>query len=297
MDEIRKDKANYVINISLISNFFLAIVKSIIGVTAHSSALLADGINSTSDVVYLIFVKIYMKFADKPADREHPYGHAQLESIASIIVGAFVLTTAVAIFWDAINKVYDYFAGNGGNSETTLFALVVALMTIIIKIVLSWYSAGVAKKYNSSAVLAVSKDHKNDIMSAAAAAVGIIFNLVGYSWIDPLAGAFVALFILKTGIQIIRDSADELMSTNPDSSQYQEIKEIVMQIEGVKNTGEMYIHYFGPYIMVNLTICVDENISVKEGNRIADEVEKNLYEKIKYVKKVNVHYHPQSSNK
>lgn len=296
MDEKRSETAGFVINISLLANFFLAVIKSIIGVTAHSSALLADGINSTSDVVYLIFVKIYMKFADKPADREHPYGHAQLESIASIIVGAFVLTTAVAIFWDSLNKVYDYFSGKSDGSETTIYALWVAVITILIKIILSWYSGNAAKKYSSSAVMAVSKDHKNDIMSSGAAGIGIIFSLMGYSWIDPLAGAFVALFILKTGVQIIRDSADELMSTNPDSVQYNHVKNIIMEVSGVESTEEMYMHFFGPYLMINVTICVDENISVKAGNKIADEVEKRLYSKLEYVKKVNIHYHPKAVN-
>lgn len=290
--EIRLRKSNLAINISLISNIFLAVLKSVIGVTAHSSALLADGINSTSDVVYLIFVKIYMKFADKPADREHPYGHAQLESIASIIVGAFVLTTAVAIFWDSINKVYDYFAGTGIKLETTIWALVVVFFTIMIKIILSWYTFEIGKRYNSSAVIAVAKDHRNDIMSAAAAGVGIIFNLVGFLWIDPLAGAFVALFILKTGIQIIRDSADELMKSLPESRVYMEIEKNVMQVKGVNGVGEIYVHYFGMYMMINITIFVNGEISVREGDMVADEVEKILYKNIEYVKKVNVHYHP-----
>ena len=291
--EIRLRKSNLAINISLISNIFLAVLKSVIGVTAHSSALLADGINSTSDVVYLIFVKIYMKFADKPADKEHPYGHAQFESVASIIVGAFVLTTAVAIFWDSLNKVYYYVVNRTIVAEPSVWALVVAISTIIIKILLSAYTKKIATKYNSSTVLAVAKDHKNDILSAAAATIGIIFSLFGHEWVDPVAGAFVALFILKTGVSIIKDSSDELMKTTPESFEFKKVSNIVKNVNGVRGVEEIYIHYFGPYSMINVCILVDGEISVKDGDKIADNVEEALFKESKYVKKVNVHVHPE----
>jgi cation diffusion facilitator family transporter len=95
------------VNLGLFSNILLSALKTSIGIIGHSPALLADGINSTSDVVYYIAVKIFMKQANKPADKEHPYGHRQLESISAIVVGAFILTTGIAIFWESISKVYD----------------------------------------------------------------------------------------------------------------------------------------------------------------------------------------------
>ncbi len=104
----RSDKRNLrAVNLALLANAGLAALKTAIGILGHSPALLADGINSTSDVAYGIIVKIFIRMARKPADDAHPYGHRQLESIAALIIGAFVLTTAVAIFWDAVNRVYD----------------------------------------------------------------------------------------------------------------------------------------------------------------------------------------------
>jgi len=291
----RSNKANFALSISLAANFFLAVLKSVIGVVANSSALLADGINSTSDVIYLIFVKIYMKFADKPADKEHPYGHGQLESIASIIVGAFVLTTAVAIFWDSVNKVYDYCTTSGVQSETGVSALIAALFTIVAKIYLSAYTKKIGDKYSSTTVTAVSKDHVNDILSASAALIGIIFSMLGHRWVDSVAGAFVAFFILKTGIQIIRDSSDELMKTTPESSEYKRVEMAVVEIEEVKGIEELYIHRFGIYEMVNLCILVDGEITVKEGDKIADRVEDKLKKENEFIKKVNVHVHPKKS--
>ena len=95
----RDNLTRVTVNLGLFSNILLSIVKTCVGILGHSAALLADGINSTSDVVYYIAVKIFMKQAQKPADVEHPYGHRQLESISAILVGAFILTTGIAIFW------------------------------------------------------------------------------------------------------------------------------------------------------------------------------------------------------
>ena len=103
----------FAVNLGLAVNALLAILKTAIGIMGHSPALLADGINSTSDVAYYVVVRVFMEMARKPADREHPFGHSQLESIAALMVGAFVITTAVAIFWDAINRVYDLLGGPG----------------------------------------------------------------------------------------------------------------------------------------------------------------------------------------
>ena len=121
-------------NLSLGANLVLAGVKTAVGVVGHSPALLADGINSTSDVVYLVIIRIFMRLAGKEPDREHPFGHRQFESIATVVVGAFVITTAVAIFWNAISQVYDLFVGQSEFSGAGSLALWVAAASLIIKI-------------------------------------------------------------------------------------------------------------------------------------------------------------------
>ncbi len=98
------------VRLGLITNIFLAILKTTFGILGHSPALLADGINSTSDVAYYIVVMVFMRLARKPPDPEHPYGHRQLESIAAVVVGSFVITTAIAIFWNAVNDYYVLFS-------------------------------------------------------------------------------------------------------------------------------------------------------------------------------------------
>ena len=105
--ERRNRKSALAVNLGLAANVFLAVLKTSVGIVGHSPALLADGINSTSDVAYYLVVAVFMRLARKPADETHPYGHSQLESIASLVVGAFVITTAIAIFWDSVNNVFE----------------------------------------------------------------------------------------------------------------------------------------------------------------------------------------------
>ncbi|HYW78856.1 MAG TPA: cation diffusion facilitator family transporter, partial [Thermoguttaceae bacterium] len=196
-----------VINISLAANLLLAAMKTAVGIVGSSPALLADGINSTSDVVYLVIVRIYMGLAGKPPDREHPFGHRQLESIAAVVVGAFVVTTAVAIFWNAVNQTYQLVTGQiefGGAQAVTLW---VALFTVVLKVILTIYTSRVGKRTGSIAVLALARDHRNDIFSISAAAIGIFLGRAGHGWVDPAAAALVALVILHTGVTILRESS------------------------------------------------------------------------------------------
>ncbi|MBN1646997.1 MAG: cation transporter [Spirochaetales bacterium] len=294
MDRHEKNQKSSIkaVNTGLIANFFLAILKSVIGITGRSQALLADGINSTSDVVYFIIVKIYMGLAGKPPDEEHPMGHRQLESISAIVVGAFVLTTAVAIFWDSVNKVYSFFTGPSGSYQVSLLALYTALATIIIKIVLTVSTLKIGKKGDNPAITAIGYDHRNDIFSASAAAIGIFLGRFGLYWVDPLAGAIVALIILKTGISIIRESANTLMTVAPTRKLSREIDETALAVNGVIGIENKSYHRYGPYMVLNLTINVDGNIPVNEGDRIATEVEEVLDRRFEFVRDIHIHYHP-----
>ncbi|MGI6207596.1 MAG: cation diffusion facilitator family transporter [Anaerolineae bacterium] len=280
------------INIGLVANIVLAAVKTAIGILGHSPALLADGINSTSDVAYLVVVRIFVGLARKPADPEHPFGHTQLESIAALVVGAFVITTAVTIFWDSINNVYDVLTGVASFGGAAALALWVALATIALKVGLTAYTFRVGRRTESAAVLALAYDHRNDIFSAGAAAIGITFGRMGYTWVDPLVGALVALVVLRTGIEILRESSSDLMDTVPGRTLSRQIREVLAGIPEVHEVQEIRAHRFGPYLTLALTIGVDGDLSVAEGDRVASEVEERLYERIDVLRAVNVHYHP-----
>ncbi|MFA6568053.1 MAG: cation diffusion facilitator family transporter [Victivallales bacterium] len=288
----QKDYSMLAVNVGLFSNIFLAAIKTVIGVIGHSPALLADGINSTSDVAYYIVVRIFMVMARKPADDEHPYGHRQLESIAALAVGAFVVTTAIAIFWDAINKVYDLWTAKSDFGGASLAALAVGLLTVAIKVALTSMTQRIGRQTNNSAILALACDHRNDIYAASAASAGIFLGRMGYTWVDPLAGALVALVILRTGIEILRKSSDDLMDTVPGKMLNHEVTHILSDIPGVRQVEEILAHRFGEYLVINVTIGIDGSLTVTEGDQIASLVEHELHQKISLLKRVHVHYHP-----
>jgi cation diffusion facilitator family transporter len=288
----RNRKSILTVYVGLAANFFLAVIKTTIGIVGHSPALLADGINSTSDVAYGIVVSVFMKLSSKPPDEEHPYGHSQMESIAAVVVGAFVITTAIAIFWDSVNSVYGLYAGKEEFSGAAGIALWVALFTVGIKILLTIWTLGIARQTQNTAVQALGFDHRNDIFSALAATIGISFGRLGYPWVDPLAGAVVSLIILHTGIEILRESTSDLMDTIPGKNLAKQITDIVKPIAGVRKVEEIHAHRFGPYLVANITICVDGHLNVVQGDEIATRVENTLMDNIEFMRKVHVHYHP-----
>ncbi len=288
----RHQKTIQAVNLGLIANTILAILKTGVGITGHSPALLADGINSTSDVAYGIVVRIFMRLSGKPADEEHPYGHDRLESIAAVVVGAFVITTAISIFWASINKVYKLSFETDSSLGATELTLWIALLTVLLKIWLSFWTYRIGRETSSNVVLALAADHRNDIFSAMAASIGIIFSRMGFLWVDPLAGGLVSLIILHTGIEIIRESAADLMNTLPGQELCETIREKLMIIDEPIDIEDIQGHRFGQYMVINITIGISPELTVAEGDRIATLVEKTLVTEIDFMRRVFVHYHP-----
>ncbi|HUW12418.1 MAG TPA: cation diffusion facilitator family transporter [Anaerolineae bacterium] len=290
--ERRENRSFLAVNLGLVANILLAALKTGIGVLGHSPALLADGINSTSDVAYYVVVSVFMRMARKPPDHEHPYGHSQLESIAALVVGSFVVTTAIAIFWNSVNNVYELLAGQSDFAGASLSALWVALFTVLLKIGLTVFTQRIGTQTGNAAVLALGYDHRNDIFSAAGAAAGIFLGRQGVPWVDPLAGALVALVVLRTGVEILRQSSADLMDTVPGRSLAQQVSGLVDAIPGVEQTEEIHAHRFGPYLVINVTIGVDGSLSVAGGDKIASQVESALCRNVDFLRRVHVHYHP-----
>lgn len=292
MTNERDRKSLLAINLGLGINIFLAFLKTIFGILGHSPALLAEGINSTSDVAYYIAASIFVRLANKPADSEHPYGHRQMESIASVVIGSFIVATAVAVFWDSMDKVWDLADGLVSSQGAHPFALWVALGTVVIKIFLTKYIRRLGNETQNPVVDALAYDHRNDLFSASAAAIGIFLGQRGYPWVDPLAGAFVAFLIMRTGIFVLRESSTDLMGVVPNRDLAERIAALLKTVSGVKQLEELQAHRFGPHIVINLTIGVEGDISVRKGNVIASRVEEKLLSSIPNLRRVHVHYHP-----
>ncbi len=284
---------NRVVNLGLISNIVLAVLKIVIGLAGHSRALLADGVNSCSDVAYYIVVKIFTAIAGKPADKEHPFGHHQMESIAAVVVGAFIITTAIAIFWDSVNTAFDLVTGEYQvKSSMQVLTFATAMFSVALKLALYFYTRSIAQTTKNVSAMALMYDHRNDIFASLGAAVGIGLGWLNIPLGDPVAGAVVALLVLKTGVKILRESSDELMDTVPGDELEKQIRNVISPMTDVLTVEEINAHRFGPYLVINITIGVDGTMSVANGDRIATRIENKLCNEIELLQRVYVHYHP-----
>jgi cation diffusion facilitator family transporter len=163
---------------------------------------------------------------------------------------------------------------------------------VLVKFGLTVWTYGISRRVRNSAVLALAQDHRNDIFASSAAAVGILFARLGHPWVDPLAGAVVSLIILHTGVEILRSATADLMDTVPGRELEREIRASLEDVVGLLAIEEVHAHRFGPWLVANLTIGVDGGISVRDGHRIATEVEQRLLSQVEFMRRVYVHYHP-----
>lgn len=288
----RQKKADFVVNLGLGCNTVLAALKLVAGIVGHSQALLADGVNSVSDVVYFLVVKVFVKLSGKPADSEHPYGHYQYETIAALVVGAFVITTGLAIFWNSVNTAFDQVLGKKAAVAVSSFTLWIALATIAMKIVLMIQALRAGRVTGNLAIMAVGKDHRNDMLASAGVAAGILLSMLGFGWADPIAGAMVAIMVAKTGLDILREAADDLMDSVPGSELSEQIRAALSDEKSIRQVEEIHAHRFGPYLVANITICIDGSLTVAEADAIATSAETKLIERIDFLRKVYIHTHP-----
>ena len=289
---LRLKKTRFVVNLGLAANAVLAAAKLGLGILGHSKALLADGINSISDVVYFLVVKFFVQKSNKPADAEHPFGHDQYETIAALVVGAFVVTTGLAIFWDAVNSLFDLFNGKEPAAAVASFTFWIAAGTVVLKVFLMIQARSIGRATNNLAVKAVARDHRNDVFASLGVGSGILLSLFGIAWADPVAGAVVAAIVAKTGFSILFESADELMDTIPGRELKKQFTASLERIPGVERIEEIHAHRFGPFLVATITIAIDGALRVAEADAIATRVEKKLRDDVDMLRRVFVHCHP-----
>jgi cation diffusion facilitator family transporter len=259
------------------------------GIVGRSQALIADSLNSLLDIVANIAVWFGLKIAQKPADKEHPYGHGNADNIAAIFVGLVLVITGGYIGYEAFHAILDK-----RFSEPTYIATSAAVLTIVIKEILYRYTMRIGKKYRSPAVIANAYDHRSDVIVSAGALVGIILAQVGYPILDPLAGLWVAFFILKQATKIMRENLPTLMVTSPGVSMESEIAKFVSGLKGVIGVGWIRGRLVGASYYLDAAVCVSSKITVQEGHDIATDIKRAILESYPEVADILIHIEPES---
>lgn len=280
------------IDLGLGANAVLAGVKTTVGATAPSPALLADGINSLADVVYYVVVRVLTVLARQPADDEHPYGHERLESIGALVAGSFVFATGLGVFLSAGHRTIELLGGADPGPVVGALPLWIAAATILLKLLLWAFTRRVGARTSNPAVGALAFDHRNDALAALAVLAGIAGARQGWPWLDPAAAGVVALVVIHAGVSILRSSSSDLMGGQPGAQSARQITRWIAEVPGVVQVQQLRAHSFGPYLVLNVTVAVDGTITVAAGDAIADEVERVLHERVEFLRAVHVHYHP-----
>ncbi|MFE3868981.1 cation diffusion facilitator family transporter [Flavobacterium sp. LS2P90] len=279
-------KATY---FSIVGNICLAIIKGLAGFFGNSYALIADAIESTTDIFASFLVLFGIKYSNRPADKNHPYGHGRAEPLITFLVVGFLITSATIIAYESINNI------------GTAHDLPKSWTLYVLGAIIIWkeYSFRVVMKRsietNSSSLKADAWHHRSDAITSVAAFIGISVALIlgkGYESSDDWAALFAAGFILFNSYLIFRPALGEIMDEHVYDDLIDSIREVSLQVEGIIDTEKCFIRKAGMKFHVDLHAIVNGNITVKEGHDLAHKLKDTLREKLPELGHVLIHVEP-----
>ncbi len=274
---------------SIIGNACLALIKGITGYFGNSYALMADAIESTTDIFSSLLVLFGIKYSNRPADKNHPYGHGRAEPLITFIVVGFLITSATIIAYESINNI-------GKAHESPKSYTLIVLGAIILWKELSYRLViRKSKETKSSSLEADAWHHRSDAITSIAAFIGISIALLfgkGFESADDWAALFSSGFILYNSYLIFRPALGEIMDEHLYDDLVDEIRTISRTVEGVIDTEKCFIRKAGMKYHVDLHAIVDANISVKQGHDISHKLKDTLREEIPQLGHVLIHIEP-----
>ncbi len=278
-------------NNSIIVNVILSVGKLLAGVLAHSSAMVSDAIHSASDVFSTLIVIVGIHISSKESDKEHQYGHERLECVASIILATVLALTGLAIGYQGIVKIVSGVQGEALVIPGKL-ALVAAVISIIVKEGMYWYTRNAAKKVKSGALMADAWHHRSDALSSVGSLVGIGAAIVGFPIFDPIASVAICFCIFKVSYDIYKDAVAKMLDTACDPETNKKMKEIILAQDGVKGVDLLKTRLFGSKIYVDVEISADAALTLEASHEIAEKVHDKIEEEFEDVKHCMVHVNP-----
>ena len=282
--------ANRVSLVTIIGNVVLSVIKLLAGIIAHSSAMISDAVHSASDVFSTFVVIIGIKLASKKPDKEHPYGHERMECVAAIVLAMVLFITGLGIGLEAVKNIIH---GNYGDLQVPgVLALIAAIVSIVSKEAMYWYTRHYAKKIDSSALMADAWHHRSDAFSSIGALIGIGASRLGYPVMDSIASLVIFVFIVKAAFDIFKDAIDKMVDHSCDEEIEKQIYECVMKNENVLGIDLLQTRVFGNKIYVDVEIQADASYTLQKAHDIAEAVHDDIEESFPKVKHIMVHVNP-----
>ena len=285
-----RNVANRVSLFTIIGNVVLSVIKLLAGIIAHSSAMISDAVHSASDVFSTFVVIIGIKLASKKPDKEHPYGHERMECVAAIVLAMVLFITGLGIGLEAVKNIIH---GNYGDLQVPgVLALIAAIVSIVSKEAMYWYTRFYAKKIDSSALMADAWHHRSDAFSSIGALIGIGASRLGYPVMDSIASLVIFVFIVKAAFDIFKDAIDKMVDHSCDEEIEKQIYECVMKNENVMGIDLLQTRVFGNKIYVDVEIQADASYTLQKAHDIAEAVHDDIEESFPKVKHIMVHVNP-----
>lgn len=290
MSNSRADSAIRATWWSIFGNATLAIMKWLVGYFGNSYALIADAIESTSDIFGSVLVLFGLKYAQKPADKNHPYGHGRAEPLIVFLVVGFLIVSATVIAWESVHNIQQ------PHDPPKSFTLWFLAGVIIWKELSYRLMKRKSKETGSSSLEADAWHHRSDAITSLAAFIGISVALIlgkGYESADDWAALFASGFIFYNSYLILRPALGELMDEHLYPEVEANIRNISVLVDGVIDTEKCFIRKAGMNYLVDLHITVDGQLSVREGHEIAHRLKSKLMDHIPELSDVMIHVEPQ----
>ncbi|MBQ6894871.1 MAG: cation transporter [Clostridia bacterium] len=287
---MKKDLAMHISFVTIIINIILSLFKFIAGFVSNSSAMISDAVHSASDVLSTIIVMIGIKASQKTSDKEHPYGHERIECVASFLLSVALFITGLSIGVDAaktiVLKTYE-------NKESIGFiALIAAVLSIVTKEWMFWYTRSGAKKLSSTALMADAWHHRSDALSSVGALIGIGLSMAGFPIFDPIASIIICVLILKVAIDIFMEACNRMIDTAADEQTEKKLIETIKSVDGVIEVNKLKTRLFASKMYVDVEFSADGDLSLTDAHEIAHRVHDLLEESFPEIKHCMVHVNP-----
>ena len=282
--------ATRVSTVRIIINLLLAAFKFIAGILGHSGAMISDAVHSSSDVIGSLIVIVGVKMSEKSSDKDHPYGHERMESVASLILAGILAAAGISIGREAFLSIWKrtYLTATAPG----VLALIAAIVSIVVKEAMFWYTWVNAKKIRSGALKAEAWHHRSDALSSVGALIGIGGALLGLQVMEPIASIVICLFILKVAVDIFREAVDNMVDHACDAETEEAIRSCAASQDGVIQVDILRTREFGRKIYVDLEISADGNLTLYAAHDIAQKVHDTIEAGFPEVKHSMVHVNP-----
>lgn len=276
--------------LTILGNILLTVFKLFAGIMGHSGAMVSDAIHSMSDVAATAITYFGIRLSRKDADQQHPYGHERVECLVSLLLGLLLFMVGCGIGWEGILKI----AGGSYDQLTvpSALALAAAIVSILTKEAMYWYTRHYALLLNSTAFMADAWHHRSDAFSSIGSLIGIAGAMLGFPVLDPIASVVICLFILKVAFDILKDSLNKLLDASCGAELEAELSSFIVKQPGVVRLDLLRTRMFGNKIYIDTEIAVLGDQSLREAHTIAERVHDQVEATFPNIKHIMIHVNP-----